>query len=446
MSSASIREPASFGRRATPHKVVVTTNGKTRQFDVHPLFMSFAAATVFMFLVGYFGATAYLIFRDDLISASYTNQARMQHEYEDRIAALRSKLDRITSRQLLDQKAIEMQVEQLLARQSVIGDRSGKMSALLSAANELGLDAQAATGKVPIPVISPAKSDGNVPAKAEDHAALDTINTSSVKPILGSSSQSTTKLKTGRLSAQPSSSDVALRMGTSFTKQLFGDMAKAIGVIDTKQRQQIETIRQSAIQRTAAITDTLKSFGVSPKKIDVQHNVGGPFVPLDSEITFENHLEALEESLFMYDTAKDTANGVPLGRPLKGGQVSSRYGKRKDPFNGRIAMHGGIDFRASRGTPVLASGDGKIVKAGRNGGYGKVVEIRHSNGYTSRYAHLSRISVKNGQKVKSGQIIGKVGSTGRSTGPHLHYEVRRNDKTHDPARFLNGGRKIKDML
>jgi len=158
MSSASIREPASFGKRKEPHTIVVMRDGKSRQFTINPALFSVLAGTLFMFLFGYFGATAYLIFRDDLISASYTKQARMQHEYEDRIAALRSKLDRVTSRQLLDQRAIEVQVRELMARQERIGGRSGQMSSLVEEARKRGMEATA--GAIPVPVANPTKPAG----------------------------------------------------------------------------------------------------------------------------------------------------------------------------------------------------------------------------------------------------------------------------------------------
>ena len=109
-------------------------------------------------------------------------------------------------------------------------------------------------------------------------------------------------------------------------------------------------------------------------------------------------------------------------------------------------MHSGIDFRAPTGTSVRATGGGIVKEAGRKGGYGNVVEIVHRNGYTTRYAHLSRISVKPGQRVERGQKIGRVGSTGRSTGPHLHYEIRKAGKAINPARFLEAGKAISKLL
>ncbi|MEM9278448.1 MAG: M23 family metallopeptidase [Pseudomonadota bacterium] len=435
MSSASIREPASFGKRKEPHTILVIRNGKTRKFTVRPVFFSFAIGTVFMFLFGYFGATAYLIFRDDLIASSYTQQARMQHEYEDRIAALRSKLDRITSRQLLDQQAIENQVRKLLARQERIGGQAGKMKDLLQEARKRGLDATQTAGAVPVPSSNPAKSNAS--------KAIDTITTGSVKPALGDSAS---LLGYANETGNPETS--AFRgtvMSSSFTQDLFGDVASAIGVIDANQRHEVDSLRIAAAKRAVKIENVLESIGV-PFKAAEYGDIGGPFVPLDHSVQFETHLQALEKTLDMYDSVSSVAKTVPLGTPVPGAKVSSHYGSRVDPFNGRIAMHSGIDFKAKTGTPVKATGKGVVTKAGRKGGYGKIVEVKHKNGYITRYAHLSRIAVQVGQHVNKGDIVGKVGSTGRSTGPHLHYEVRLNNKARNPSKYIKAGYKIRGLL
>ncbi|MEM9207433.1 MAG: M23 family metallopeptidase, partial [Pseudomonadota bacterium] len=107
------------------------------------------------------------------------------------------------------------------------------------------------------------------------------------------------------------------------------------------------------------------------------------------------------------------------------------------PFVRRRAFHSGLDFATPTGTRILATGSGRVARAGWMGGYGRMVEINHGNGLSTRYAHLSRISVKSGQRVTAGDVIGRAGSTGRSTGPHLHYETRIDGKAVDPMRFLS---------
>lgn len=126
----------------------------------------------------------------------------------------------------------------------------------------------------------------------------------------------------------------------------------------------------------------------------------------------------------------------PSGKPVAKGWVSSGFGHRRDPFSGRRAMHKGIDFVSRAGTDVLAVGGGVVKLAERRGGYGKTVEINHGNGYVTRYAHNSKLLVKVGDRVEKGQRIALVGSTGRSTGPHLHFEVYKNGQVVNPARFV----------
>jgi murein DD-endopeptidase MepM/ murein hydrolase activator NlpD len=134
---------------------------------------------------------------------------------------------------------------------------------------------------------------------------------------------------------------------------------------------------------------------------------------------------------------------VPVRKPVMGEvDMSSPFGVRTDPFLGRPAMHTGIDLRGETGEPVHATAAGKISIAGRDGGYGNMVEIDHGNGLATRYGHLSEIDVTVGQTVRIGQVIGKIGSTGRSTGPHLHYETRVNGEAVNPQKFLRAGLRL----
>jgi len=137
----------------------------------------------------------------------------------------------------------------------------------------------------------------------------------------------------------------------------------------------------------------------------------------------ELELKSYEEIIAMLEKDKKVRDCTPSIRPLKGGFLSSRFGRRMDPFTGRLARHLGVDFCARTGTPVMSTADGIVTMAKKNGSFGLVIEVNHGNGFKTRYAHLSKILVRRGQRVKRGEIIGLVGNTGRSTGTHLHYEV-----------------------
>ena len=452
MSSAQIREPASFGKRHEPHTVIVSRNGKTRQFTIRPVYFSIAVCSAIMLMVGYFSATAYLVFRDDLISASFANQARIKHEYEDRIAALRTKLDRITSRQLLDQQAIESRVHELMARQENIGKRSSRMSKLMDKAKSKGLKASSISGAIPVPTVNPVKTKSDSITTGSIDTSKAAVKIASNFQLRGNSEtpvETVTKSSNLIAYAAPASSESKIshtpELSSHFTRQLFGEVAEQIGMIDTNQRDEVDQLRIAAASKAAKITSILKSTGVKVPQMP-QNGIGGPFVPLDHSVPFEAHLEALESTLNHYDSLSGIARKMPFATPIPGAKISSRFGFRKDPFNGRSAMHNGMDFKAPRGTPVRATGDGVVIKAGRNGGYGKVVEIRHKDGMISKYAHLSRIHVKKGQRVSVGKVIGKVGSTGRSTGPHLHYEIRQGKTARNPSKYMSVGFKLRGLL
>ena len=128
----------------------------------------------------------------------------------------------------------------------------------------------------------------------------------------------------------------------------------------------------------------------------------------------------------------------PTGRPVTEGYISSAFGERMDPFDGEEAFHRGVDFAADAGSAVLAVATGIVTWSGPRAGYGVLVEVSHGNGYVTRYGHNSRVLVKVGETVERGEAIAEVGSTGRSTGPHVHFEVLRNGAQINPAAFVGG--------
>ncbi len=181
-----------------------------------------------------------------------------------------------------------------------------------------------------------------------------------------------------------------------------------------------------------------KSYRGGPYKSDEFSSAeGGIYVPLETHRTLsgEKWLEDYENLIATVDAYLGVLAQVPIGRPCRG-YISSGFGRRKDPFTGKPAFHTGIDLVSYPGTPVKSTADGKVIYAGRHSGYGKVVVIRHGYGYSTLYGHLKKITVRAGQKVKRGQIIGYLGNTGRSTGPHLHYEVRRYGRYLNPYRYM----------
>ena len=147
----------------------------------------------------------------------------------------------------------------------------------------------------------------------------------------------------------------------------------------------------------------------------------------------EQQLSLLEDVIMRSELKKEAR---PAGRPIEKGWISSYYGKRTGPFSGKIEMHKGMDFAGKKGSNVKAVASGVVTWSGERYGYGNLVEINHGNGYVTRYGHNDKILVKLGDSVERGQTISKMGSTGRSTGPHVHFEVLLNDRQVDPIRFV----------
>ena len=168
--------------------------------------------------------------------------------------------------------------------------------------------------------------------------------------------------------------------------------------------------------------------------------MGGPLIPLSMTMrpgSFEHRIVQLGEGQAVFGRWRELAHIVPLRRPLDGDDsTTSNDGMRTDPFTGAAAMHAGMDFRGETGTPIRATGAGKVLRAEVAGGYGNLVEIDHGNGLTSRYAHLSAFDVKADQIVPPGAVIGRLGSTGRSTGPHLAGEAS------NPLKFIEIGNRL----
>ena len=169
---------------------------------------------------------------------------------------------------------------------------------------------------------------------------------------------------------------------------------------------------------------------------DFALNSGGPASPMQfTPLETDSEESEMENQIRKIQTISNPSNLPTVWAHL--GRINNEYGFRRNPFGGRsYEFHGGLDIDGERGDAVIAPANGVVVKAGWQGGYGNLIEVDHGNGLTTRYGHLSSIEIQVGDSIQRGQVIGAVGSTGRSTGPHLHYELRLNDKTINPRRFL----------
>ncbi len=402
----------------------ITHAGK--QVRLGPVVFWVVAGTIIAMGTWSAATATYFAFRDDVLTRLIARQAHMQYAYEDRIAELRARLDRTTSRQLLDQEQFDQKLEQIARRQAQLESRAGALSNLpdVAVTGSIRPRGNANSDATPLPKPSPISDTATFVAPPDREARLE----SRTPPAT---------TKTARLAPrQPQGLDATfLRLQASLDQ------------VENRQAATLNAVEEDFEARIRRMRGVFADLGLDLNQMEgaapARGGVGGPFVPVkpvkDAD-NFERQMYRINVERVQADKLTRTLSLVPYRKPVLGEvEFSSGFGVRSDPFNGRPAMHTGLDFRASSGDPVRATANGKVESAGWSGGYGRMVEVDHGNGLSTRYGHLSEINVKVGDTVKIGQIIGAVGSTGRSTGPHLHYETRIDGEAVDPQKFLRAG-------
>lgn len=393
------------------------------------------------------GAVGYKVLRDDMLEDAHEQKTELVIQYQDRIDRLRAEVERLTSRQLVDRETVEIQVTDLLRRQQDLNERHTIVADLVARAESVGIYLG---GDQPVPPQKPAIDSNTLAAVDDDETtAIGGEREFIDEPVkaLGlrsAASSAVDPLAILKVPAEAPTSAVGSKK--NLEKQASLDAIKAdiseMGTQSTVAVDAITIATESRIDEILAVTDPLvPALG---KAISEQAALGGPFEAISST-TFPERLKRAQAALDILKRVKFAALRLPVKRPLHNARLSSGYGPRMDPFLNRLAMHSGLDFKAPHGAPVFSTAPGTITHAGWQGGYGKLVEISHANGFVTRYAHLSRIKVAEGDHVIAGDLIGNIGSTGRSTGPHLHYEVRQNERPTDPSAFLRAGDKLAQL-
>jgi murein DD-endopeptidase MepM/ murein hydrolase activator NlpD len=378
-----------------------------------------------MVLGAWSAATAtYFAFRDDVLTRLVARQAEMQYAYEDRIAELRAKVDRTTSRQLLDQEQFDQKLDQVMRRQTTLESRASALSALpdASVTGSVKAPGRGATATEGSPKPSPISNTVFFVAPPDREARLESRSPATVKP------------QPNQFAKIQGVDNVLVRLQTSLDQ------------VERRQMTVLGSVEESMDARVRRMRGVFTDLGLDAAQLDAatpRSGVGGPYVPVKLSADagpFERQLYRINVTRAQVDRLNRTLALVPYRKPVIGEiEFSSGFGVRNDPFLGRPAMHTGLDFRAASGDPIRATASGKVVSSGWAGGYGRMVEIDHGNGLSTRYGHMSEIHVKIGDQIKIGQVIGAVGSTGRSTGPHLHYETRIEGEAVDPQKFLRAG-------
>jgi murein DD-endopeptidase MepM/ murein hydrolase activator NlpD len=405
--------------------------------------------------------TLYVALHDDVIGAILARQTEMKAAYEDRLAEARARLDEAASRRLLDRNAFKGKVTEVLSRQARLEQRNAIVAALAETeARDLSRSArrEAATPNPPdalsaIKALGPptgGDTDGDGAVRAYAPLAEPGVTSRAAKPHpIDEPGESLSALPadapftTASVTAAAGDIDPAARLALvdRALDRIESSQTKALAVID-------RAAERSATRNAAIVAET----GLDPGRLSPprgQGGVGGPYLPAavdPNAPTLDPALSRVARDVATAERLKALLRFVPLSMPLSGDPIlTSPFGYRADPFLGRLALHPGVDLAEAYGAEIHAAAAGRVVHAGPAGGYGIMVEIDHGNGLATVYAHMSEALVEEGEAVDRGAVLGRLGSTGRSTGPHLHYEVRVDGEPVDPERYLRAGADLAAM-
>lgn len=431
-------------KRAHNRPEKILTDG----FEIRPATAVFCGL-LYIVLAGWSaGAAWFILSRDDLVARVLSRQTAVQYAYEERIASLRAQLDRVTSKQVVNQDSFEARVDRLTTRQAQIETRHAIVASLVRGAGSGARNPSTAPSQ-PLAGLKEAPLDAvGGPDIPEARSGLQNLPRSAKPaPLLTAPSRQRTDADERPALRGRHDEEATLRPSATIADipARLQHVERTLAAVEQAQVRTLEQVSGEVGRRIERLTLALRETGLEPKRYMPTGPAGGPFVPAGSQQgnVFDRLAASLRVSLAVASRLDETVEAMPLVRPIAGdADLTSTFGYRLDPFTRSPALHSGIDFRGETGTPVHAAGAGVVTLAEYWGGYGNVVEIEHAGGVTSRYAHLSSIGVREGQRVRAGETVGRVGSTGRSTGPHLHYETRIDGEAVDPARFLRAGQRL----
>ena len=452
-------------------QVYIRSDGRVQFFTFGPTLQATLAGLSLIFLGWVAFATVNVIFKDRIIAAKDHRYQQMQSAYENRVADLQLSYDEVNGALVSAEDKFKATADELQTKQNTIMhflDRKQQVDTVLtssamplSSANNGSTAAHEAPNdslEAPTPPSaigdSGAGSDMTVspqPVKPQPRTAKPTRASfldlggavdRIAGALFGSSSRKSNDISPDVVARHPILKQLAAQ--TERVRRLGGS----------------ETVLMAQAQGEVAdgvkeIQSVLRHTGINPQqfeqRIESVDGVGGPEIPLDAV-----HIEGISDMAFQQAYLRASAvleqlnellrgmRHVPLTTPVYGSSFerTSGFGARIDPFTGHYAFHPGIDFAGPWGSVVRATAPGRVVWAGPRGSYGNMVEIDHGFGIHTRYAHLSSILVRVGAKLNEGSPVGKLGSTGRSTGPHVHYEVWYDDVVRNPRNFIEAGRHV----
>jgi murein DD-endopeptidase MepM/ murein hydrolase activator NlpD len=438
-----------LGRHVPPLRLFLKSPSATRYAEISPLRQVLSGIAALGFLGWMLVSTSALVV-GSIGAEGDANRARaLSDAYEARIAALTSERDAALSEAAAAREQFALALAEIETGQD-------ELLAGMGLQEELATEISVIRAKYALALHD---RDTAVGENADLIAALDRAKGAEAG-VSTSDLSGTLETISLALAAAAEDRDAALAEAETYAAQVAGLQLK-IRVNAERQDRMMTRLEEAVTTSFAPLEGMFEAAGLDVGRIvgDVQlshSGTGGPLTPVMSskgdsafslmEVPVPGIDERFADLLHDMDAVNSlmiAAEGLPFSNPVDGPyRFTSGFGGRSDPKNGGWRQHNGLDFAGSSGTDIVASGDGTVVFAGRQSGYGNMIRIRHSNGYESMYGHLSAISVNVGDHVSRGDHIGDMGNTGRSTGTHLHYEIRLGGNPLNPMTFLEAARNV----
>jgi len=415
------------------------SQGQVRYASLGRISQTFIAASILAFFGWVAFASVFLIFKNEIIESKDQTIAQMQNSYED----LSDRLDDTQERFSAIAGELEAKHKQLL---DIVAHNAGLERNLGNLSRELK-KVSSARDKA----LTKKRSLSQRLAKLEADLKTTTSTKNGLSTALDGAMSEVTDLKRQR--------DTTILTRDALSNHV-DRLELRLSDIKASQQTLITRLHERTALNVSEMEEMIKLTGLNLDKLvskaaPADTGKGGPFVKLDKSartllteqfdgmnVGFENSVSALEAHLGRWEALQNVVQRLPMTAPADSYYLSSGYGRRKDPITKKWASHNGLDFAGHFKTRIRSTAAGVVTFAGRNGPYGRMVEISHGLGLKTRYGHLHRILVKKGQRVEFREKIGLMGSTGRSTGSHVHYEIIYRGKTKDPAKFLKAGRYV----
>ncbi len=397
-------------------QIYVRSDGGLRYLILRPWHLAGTACVCAASLAWLSLATYSFLHNAYQVSDERSRTERVQMLYDGRIATMQTAVERLNEKLMLDQNAYVGKVDELRGDFDRLIDRQRRLEVFFK------------QGWLPAKVLNNDTSDPAPKPQSRKHP--------DDQRVLRLASIAGDRTFTSKAEAEQ-------------------PIAELRGMFDEFSARQLKLLSRIAThgeQKAAELRKIYTKLGLAHEKVAADmtlrsNAIGGPLLPVpqarSTQDTFDRDLIDAQNTFLEADKLLRGISLMPIRLPFaKGYRLTSGFGFRRDPFKDVLAMHTGVDLMTAYGAPIVATAPGIVIRAEMSDVYGRVIDIRHDNGITTRYAHMSAMEVKEDERVAAGQLIGRVGTSGRSTGPHLHYETRVNGKPIDPYEFLRVARNV----